>query len=263
VHRAAAAEALATLDTVSHDVASDDDLAAVTRAFDLLEGVKLNVGSGRNWPDGQLAEVKTALRTLRDRVHAARKDGRAELALGPVDERLANVLPELERAFRQVRAALSTDKRRRRVLDFADLEAHALKALDDPSVREHYRARWNALLVDEFQDTNPVQEQLLERLAEGMTITVVGDEKQGIYGFRRADVEVFRRFRRRILDEGGQEVRMSESFRAHHDLTTCVNRVFAPVLADLHQDLEAYRRDAPHPGPHVTLHLLRGGPQRG
>ncbi|MFO7546608.1 MAG: UvrD-helicase domain-containing protein [Trueperaceae bacterium] len=262
-HRAAAAEALARLDAVSHDVASADDLEALTQAFDVLSGLKVNVGSVRNWTEGNLAEVKDALRTLRESVKAARKDGRVELALGPVDVRLAGVLPELERAFRQVRAALAADKRRRRVLDFADLEAHALEALDEPAVREHYQARWSALLVDEFQDTNPVQEQLLERLAGGMTITVVGDEKQGIYGFRRADVEVFRRFRRRILDQGGQEVRMSESFRAHDDLTTCLNRVFAPVLADLHQDLEAYRRDAPHPGPHVTLHLLRGGPQRG
>ncbi len=262
-HRAAAAEALAWLDAVSHEATNAGDLAAITRAFDALEGVKVNVGSARNWPEGQLAEVKDALKTLRGSVKEARKEGRVELALGAVDERLARVLPELERAFRLVRSALGADKRRRRVLDFADLEAHALKALEDPAVREHYRARWSALLVDEFQDTNPVQEQLLERLAGGMTITVVGDEKQGIYGFRRADVEVFRRFRQRISREGGQEVRMSESFRAHEDLTTCVNRIFAPVLADLHQDLEAHRKAAPHPGPHVTLHLLRGGPQRG
>ncbi len=261
--RADAAGALAQLDAAADAAPGDDASSAVTRAFDVLAGLKANVGSTKNWPGGDLAAVKEAFKTLREAVRAARKEGLAELALGPVDDRFAELLPDLERAFRQVRAALADDKRRRRVLDFADLEAHALRALERGDVREHYRARWKAVLVDEFQDTNAVQEQLLTRLTEGMTLTVVGDEKQGIYGFRRADVEVFRRFRERITEQGGQEVRMNESFRAHAELSACVNRVFAPVLGELHQDLVAFRTAAPHAGPHATLHLLRGGPQRG
>src|SRR5919107_487090 len=123
--------------------------------------------------------------------------GIAVLELGPADERLAGALPILRDAFRRAGAFLAEAKRRSRVLDFADLEVHALRALEHEGVQDYYHERWRAFLVDEFQDTNPVQAELLERLTQGATLTVVGDEKQSIYGFRRADVEVFRRFRER------------------------------------------------------------------
>jgi hypothetical protein len=130
---------------------------------------------------------------------------------------------------------------RARVLDFADLEVHALKALEREEVRSYYGERWRAFLVDEFQDTNPVQAELLDRLTQGTKLTVVGDEKQSIYGFRRADVEVFRRFRERILSEGGSEVLLATSFRSHSGLVKILNAVFSFVLGKLRQDLEAHR----------------------
>ena len=55
---------------------------------------------------------------------------------------------------------------------------HALRALEHAHVRDHYRERWRALLVDEFQDTNPAQARILGHLVEGAKLTVVGDEKQ-------------------------------------------------------------------------------------
>jgi ATP-dependent helicase/nuclease subunit A len=96
-----------------------------------------------------------------------------------------------------------------------------------------------------------VQAEILELLTEGTKLTVVGDEKQSIYGFRRADVEVFRRFRERILAGGGSEVVLATSFRAHRGLVGVMNAVFASLLGELRQDLEAHREHPPHGGPHV------------
>ena len=246
----------------------------VEAALEALDRVNLSGGRRAAWPEGDLPAVKDALRLLRENARAAAREGALTLALGPADDRLAALLPHVRSAFEAVRGALAGQKRRRRVLDFADLEVHALRALERPEVRAHCAARWRAVLVDEFQDTNRVQERLLDLLTGGMTVSVVGDEKQSIYGFRGADVEVFRRHRARLRAPAsagepagepagsagpeGPEVAMSASFRAHGPLTRTLNRIFTPVLADLHQDLTAVRDEAPDAGPYVTAHLIEG-----
>ena len=74
-----------------------------------------------------------------------------------------------------------------------EVERRALKALDVPQARARVVARFPVALVDEFQDVNPVQGAFFRRLEEaGVQVEVVGDPKQSIYGFRNADVEVFR-----------------------------------------------------------------------
>lgn len=249
-------------------------------ALEALDAVRLQGGRAAAWPDGELPRVKEALKVLREAARAASSDGMATLELGAVDERLAALLPRLREAFAAVRAGLGAEKRRRRVLDFADLEVHALRALEDAAVRAHYARRWKAVLVDEFQDTSPAQEQLLDRLAGGMTVTVVGDEKQSIYGFRGADVAVFRRYRERLRqrardggaepgtdpgtdpESAGGDVVMDASFRAHGPLVDSLDRVFAPVLGELHQPLRAVRHEPPGEGPHVTAHVVEGRADR-
>ena len=225
-------------------------------AFELLASIDLRGGKKGAWSDGELASVKEALRLVRELARAELRRGIVVLEPGPPDERLASALPVLRDAFSRARAFLTEAKRRSRVLDFADLEVHALRALEHEEVRDYYRERWRAFLVDEFQDTNPVQAELLDRLTQGAKLTVVGDEKQSIYGFRRADVEVFRRFRERILSEGGDEVVLATSFRGHSELVGVLNAVFSSVLGEMRQDLEAHRQQPPHEAPHVRAYAM-------
>lgn len=234
-----------------HLLGTDDPFA-----FEVFSQINLTGGRQGNWPSGKLADVKAALKTLREAAAAAARSGLVLLALGPADEQLAASLPALREAFTVVRAHLSEAKRRARVLDFGDLEAHALKALRHEEVRAHYALRWRAVLVDEFQDTSPVQAGVLELLTAGMCLTIVGDEKQSIYGFRGADVSVFQEVRGRIQQEGGREVVLRESFRTHAALISTFNRTFRAVLGDLHQDLDSKRTDISHQGPFLTLHTV-------
>lgn len=231
--------------------------------LETIAGVKLNVGSTKAWGDGGLAAVKDALRILRDDcVKPALDAGLLTLELGSADECLSDVLPALREAFEQAREIISSAKRAANVLDFADLEVCALRALREPDVRAHYAERWKAILVDEFQDTNPVQAELLQHLrAPGVITTIVGDEKQSIYGFRRADVSVFRKVREGITGAGGESHALSVSFRTHGELTGTLNTIFATVLGEAHQNLDARRVVAPHPGPHLrayTVHADKG-----
>ena len=82
-------------------------------------------------------------------------------------------------------------------------------------------------MVDEFQDSNPRQVELFELVASGGTpLFTVGDELQSIYGFRHADVEVFRA-RRAALEESGRTARLTANFRSHPEILAAVNAAFA------------------------------------
>lgn len=224
-------------------------------ALKAIDTINLQGGSAKKWPDGGFSEVTEALKALRGAVREALGQGLVTLALGPADAALEALLPALREAYEGVSTAIARAKRTARLLDFSDLEVHALRALAHTEVRDYYAQRWKAFLVDEFQDTNPVQAQLLEALIGSARLTVVGDEKQAIYGFRRADTAVFRRFQQRIREQGGANVALTCSYRTHEQLIDGINRVFAPLLGEARQDLGAVRTP-PHAGPHLSAFYI-------
>ncbi|WP_146160712.1 UvrD-helicase domain-containing protein [Deinococcus arcticus] len=212
----------------------------------LLE-LKLTGGSPKAWPNGDLAQVKEAVKTLRGHLEAAQKTGLLTLTPSAADEWLAAALPDVREAFVAVRDTLTRLKRQAGLLDFAALEVRALQALQDPAVRAHYHGRWRAYLIDEAQDTNPVQAELLDLLSGGAQRTLVGDEKQSVYGFRRADPALFRAAGALIASSGGAAVSLDRSFRTHAALVDTANRVFATLLGPLHAPLTADRAGPPGP----------------
>ncbi|MEA2386727.1 MAG: hypothetical protein QOJ22_901, partial [Thermoleophilaceae bacterium] len=98
-------------------------------------------------------------------------------------------------------------------LDFDDLELRARDLLrDHEPLRTAVRERFTHVMVDEYQDTNPLQNELLDLVADGNLFTV-GDERQSIYGFRNADVSVFRE-RRDAARDAGRDARLAVNFRS-------------------------------------------------
>lgn len=212
----------------------------IVSAFEKLDKMQAHLGSAKNWPEGGKERVGSSLKALKK---LARKTmPAATLEFSEHDDDAARRVVLLRQAFDAVNGHLREAKLRERVLDFNDLEHYALAILRDPAgeALRHYGKRWRAFLVDEFQDTNPTQAELISLLTTGQTITIVGDEKQSIYGFRGADPGVFSRFRKKIeTDRGGSEVELSQSFRTHSGLIAEMNRVFDPVLGPLHQTLSS------------------------
>ena len=103
--------------------------------------------------------------------------------------------PARRRAFADaVRVEVDRRKRRHGLLGYDDLLSRVASALgpDDAAARARMRARWKVVLVDEFQDTDPVQWQVLERAFAGhATVVLIGDPKQAIYAFRGGDVTTY------------------------------------------------------------------------
>jgi ATP-dependent helicase/nuclease subunit A len=158
-------------------------------------------------------------------------------------------------------------KQRRSALDFDDLELLTRDLLrDNPALRERYQTRFKHVLVDELQDVNPLQEQLLALVADGNLFTV-GDELQSIYGFRHADVGVFRR-RRAEAERAGRIEPLTVNFRSRAEILDVIDAAFSNVFEDfqpLDAPEDAERTDPTLPGagePRVELLLVdKSGPR--
>ncbi|GGJ36250.1 UvrD-helicase domain-containing protein [Deinococcus roseus] len=173
---------------------------------------------------------------------------------------------QLKQAYAQTlqkRYALSM---RDNVMGFADLEYHARQAILHPQVRQYYQQRWKVLLIDEFQDTSPAQWTILKGLIEERTLyTVVGDEKQSIYGFRGSDVNLIQTLAQ-DNQQMGSVVDLDISFRTHHQLVEVVNRVFEVLFhGQGHRNsvpmrsLQAARPQKPTPDlGSVEVHVIAG-----
>jgi ATP-dependent helicase/nuclease subunit A len=145
-------------------------------------------------------------------------------------------------------------KRRAGALDFLDLLVRARDLVRDSDVvRREFQERFSCLFVDEFQDTDPLQAELLLLLAADDSaerdwrkvrpipgkLFVVGDPKQSIYRFRRADVAIYREVRQRLIACGATPVRLETSFRSGPNLQRAINAAFAPAMDGDRETLQA------------------------
>jgi ATP-dependent helicase/nuclease subunit A len=141
---------------------------------------------------------------------------------------------QLTRSLAGVLALYEQKKRLAGLLDFVDLLVLSRNALRDrESVRVHARERFRFLLIDEFQDTDPLQVEIAELLAGGEPgrLVVVGDAKQSIYRFRRADVALFARLAAEARARAGHAVlQLRQNFRSRPGVIAFVNRAFAPLI---------------------------------
>ncbi|HEX9872367.1 MAG TPA: UvrD-helicase domain-containing protein, partial [Candidatus Tectomicrobia bacterium] len=155
----------------------------------------------------------------------------------------------------QVQAEYRRRKTVARSLDFDDLLTHARNLLKfHPMVRRRYKERFRAILVDEFQDTDELQGEIICLLAEergqerdfrpfdryrtlleqisidAHRLFIVGDPKQSIYRFRRADVGVFVAMAEKIVGGGGNRVALVENYRSTSTLLSFANTLFSAVM---------------------------------
>jgi len=205
---------------------------------DLMESVELL--------DKKLGIVKTRW--------ASKEDGDLLLAAAQAfQEKVARPALREWREFRHdkalafVKPAIEFYAKRRRDegrLNFQDQLLLAAALLrDHPEVRRYFRKRFHPVLVDEFQDTDPIQAEILFLLtgtseeekdwtrlspAPG-SLFLVGDPKQSIYRFRRADIDVYNLVKDRIEASGGETLALSANFRSLRPVADWINPLFDPA----------------------------------
>jgi ATP-dependent helicase/nuclease subunit A len=160
-------------------------------------------------------------------------------------EQLQELLLAYDAAYREA-------KDRESALDFEDLQLLARDLLQQhPEIRERESWRFRSIMVDEFQDTNRLQCELIDLLAnDDSEIFFVGDEFQSIYRFRHADVEVFRERREAVAGV----LALTQNYRSRPEVLNVINHLFAADFGESFQPLVAAGRFAdPAFGPAVEL----------
>lgn len=188
----------------------DDDLRL--EALDLILTIVKKIR-------GKLAEETQELRDL------------VEIAKQDINERKAQeIIAHLGGLLAEIHEQYGKQKNQLGILDYNDLEYLAYQLLQDPQVRANYP--FAHLMVDEFQDTNPMQKKIIDALvAEGALLFVVGDPKQSIYRFRGADVGVFVDTKTEIA-RTGENIFLAENFRSKAELIEFSNAFFEQVMQD-------------------------------
>ena len=218
----------------------------------------ISVAGGRqaSWGDKEaLVELKAWLKALREAARQLESAG-ASKAIGPDDEAAAKSLQQWHSLWQRLNNTYNRLKAERHVLDFDDLELLTEELLHQEPRSERlnaFRAGIQHLMVDEFQDTNQVQQRIVYALAQpeaGGRLFVVGDAKQSIYRFRQAQVAVFNQTAVDIRAATGElPVSLSHSFRTHKSLIAALNQAFDYILRPLAEDYAAYEA---RPGPLVA-----------
>ncbi|WP_049529658.1 helicase-exonuclease AddAB subunit AddA [Streptococcus pseudopneumoniae] len=124
-------------------------------------------------------------------------------------------------------------KREENAFEFADISHYTIEILENFSqVRQEYQERFHEVMVDEYQDTNHIQERMLELLSNGHNRFMVGDIKQSIYRFRQADPQIFNeKFHRFAQDsKEGQLILLKENFRSSSEVLDATNDVFKHLM---------------------------------
>src|SRR5215218_10590972 len=153
--------------------------------------------------------------------------------LGPAYEQLRELVARFGARYEELKAE-------RAALDFEDLQLKAVELLSSSkALRDRYREQFGHLMVDEFQDTNGLQLRLVEQLRGPDTrLFLVGDEFQSIYGFRHADVEVYRRQHSRFAEgeePNGVALPLTGNFRAVPELVAVTNAIGTGLLDGFEQ----------------------------
>ena len=154
-------------------------------------------------------------------------------------------------------------KERRAGLDFEDLQILATRLLERTDLGAEYSARFSHLLIDEFQDTNRSQLRLIEAIRGPATeVMMVGDELQSIYGFRHADLDVFREQRRRVEeDPHSPAIELSGNFRSRPEVIAVINEIGGRLLGTEYRPLRVGALPDPPvpPGAGPAVELLMTG----
>ena len=124
-------------------------------------------------------------------------------------------------------------KRQENAFEFADISHYTIEILEKfPQVRDAYQERFHEVMVDEYQDTNHIQERMLELLSNGHNRFMVGDIKQSIYRFRQADPQIFNeKFQRYAQNpQEGKLILLKENFRSSSEVLSATNDVFERLM---------------------------------
>lgn len=198
-------------------------------------------------PQAELEEFKEKLEAarvpLKDAVTSLKKDFFYD-SLASLHAEIRETFPDaafflkVMEDYRDIFAGL---KKERGVVDFSDIEHFAFEILKDEEAASYYREKFAYIFIDEYQDSNLLQEALIARIKRENNLFMVGDVKQSIYKFRLAEPEIFQARYRDFADEQNraeaegvqavsEKIDLNKNFRSKESVIRFINRVFDAAM---------------------------------
>lgn len=162
------------------------------------------------------------------------------------------ILKELQKLIQEFSSAFTAKKQEKNIIDFNDIEHLALKILihqtengiEPSDIAKKYRDKFVEIAIDEYQDSNLVQEYILNSISNGNNIFMVGDVKQSIYKFRQARPELFlEKYAKYQLKEekkqdNGLKIQLFKNFRSRENILNVTNLIFEDIMSEKLGDVE-------------------------
>ena len=227
-------------------VAAVQDIICMLKAGKLDDEVFSAIDNIPSTRLGAKKDQKEAYETIKTEVSELNKSLKDEIS----DFRKRYLMPDFETRLREMNATCGytvyylkmleeferrydEKKRENRVIDFADMEHIAVRILKNEEAAEILRKRFKFIFVDEYQDTNNIQEHLISRVARTDNVFRVGDVKQSIYKFRQAEPEIFERLYAKFSsgeDPDGVVIDLGYNFRSNCATINYINHVFSRIM---------------------------------
>lgn len=207
----------------------------------------------------------------RKKINAMVKEIRENLTIN--ENKLSLELSTMQRHLRGLAAltkathhAFLDKKAEKHLIDFADMEQFTMQVLSDPTLREQMQAEYDHIFVDECQDVSQIQDAILQSIHNDSNVMfMVGDVKQSIYRFRKADPTLFMERLRTYSDDPGAKCRriiLQKNFRSRYNVLEATNEVFRKAMRPAVTELTYEPLDElicgreGEEGPPVEMHLL-------
>ena len=209
----------------------------------------LNAITWSKWPvDKKVTlDIKNEAKEVRDKV----KKQFAEITLNYNSKEaiedvnfMYNILKELRKLILEFSTTFAAKKKEKNIIDFNDIEHFALKILLDENekttnVANLYKDHFEEILIDEYQDSNLVQEKILTSISRGNNIFMVGDVKQSIYKFRQARPELFlekysnyKLKSEQNVENPGLKIQLFKNFRSRKNVLDTTNLIFQNIMSE-------------------------------
>ncbi len=230
-----------------------DSLASWDSAFAYAQNLNF-----ARWPTDKKVtfEIKDEVKTVRNQLKENIKKLLDKTLLYTSEEAYQDIalmydsLVTLQDLVLKFDAEFKAKKRAKNIIDFNDIEHYALEILvkqDEngvvvtSEVAKKYQEKFEEIAIDEYQDSNEIQELILKSVSRGNNIFMVGDVKQSIYKFRQACPELFlQKYRAYSLEgnENGQKIQLFQNFRSNQNILNITNTIFENIMSEELGDID-------------------------
>lgn len=216
------------------------------RAYEMANNLKF-----KTWPTDKkvVSNLKEETKKARDNVKKRISKAVSQTFIYNTEEAVEDInamypiLKKIKDVTLKFMEKFSEKKSNKNIMDFSDIEHYALKILlkkdengiyQKTEVAKKYEEKFNEIAIDEYQDSNLVQEYILTSISNGKNIFMVGDVKQSIYRFRQAKPELFLdKYQKYGLEpnEYGQKIKLFKNFRSRENILDTTNLIFSDIMS--------------------------------